>query len=66
MARPQKQTRGALSGTASRRVTITIPVAWEPLLRAAVQREDSDTSKLTRAALRYHFSQQFNVTLPAA
>jgi len=47
-------------------VTITIPVAWEPLLRAAVQREDSDTSKLTRAALRYHFSQQFNVTLPAA
>jgi len=65
MAR-QKQTRGALTAATSERVTITIPKSWRPLLKDAVRRDDSDTSKLTRAALRHHFERRFNLQLPAA
>ncbi len=62
----QKQTRGALTAATSQRVTITIPKSWKPLLKDAVLRDDSDNSKLTRAALRSHFEQRFNIQLPAA
>ena len=62
----KKQSRGALTAATSERVTITIPKSWRTHLKDAVKLEDSDTSKLTRAALRLHFEHRFQLKLPAA
>lgn len=61
-----KQKRGALSRSASKRVTVPIPRSWESSIETAVRNEDSDFSKITRNALRHHFQERFGINLPTA
>jgi Arc/MetJ-type ribon-helix-helix transcriptional regulator len=46
------KTRGAANRSNCQVVTITIPTNWDGPIRQAIAMEDSDRSKLCRAALR--------------